>query len=165
MNSSDIASLLLRIAVGGGIFLHGANKWRSPQSRAGTAGWFGSIGMRWPKAQAAAAAFTEMIGGMLLVIGLLVPTAAGAVAATMFVAVVVAHRKNGFFIFNEGQGWEYCATLFVGCAALGALGGGRASLDHTFGWEYTGNMGFVTTLVLAILVPILHLAVSFRPGK
>ena len=106
MTSTDIAALVLRSAIGICILLHGANKWKSPESRRGTAGWFGSIGMRNPKIQAAAAAFTEMIGGLFLVAGFVVPTAAGAVGSTMVVAIIVAHRRNGFFIFNEGQGWE-----------------------------------------------------------
>ena len=163
MTNADIAALILRVAVGLCIFLHGANKWRTPESRRGTAGWFGSIGMRRPKLQAAAAAFTEMIGGLFLVAGLVVPTAAGAVGSTMVVAIVVAHRRNGFFIFNEGQGWEYCGILLSVCVALGALGGGTASLDHSLGWEYSGNMGVVTPLIIVVVAPFLHLALSYRP--
>ena len=163
MTSADVAALILRVAIGVCIFLHGANKWRTPESRRGTAGWFGSIGMRRPTLQAAAAAFTEMIGGVLLVAGLVVPTAAGTVGSTMVVAIVVAHRRNGFFIFNEGQGWEYCAILLSMCVALGALGGGKGSLDHALGWEYSGNMGVVTTLIIVLVAPVIHLAVSYRP--
>lgn len=163
MNQIDLASLVLRVAVGSCIFLHGANKVKSRQSITGTAGWFASIGMKWPKPQALLAASTEILGGLLLIVGLAVPTAAGAVASTMVVAIVVAHRSNGFFIFNEGQGWEYCAILAAACLALGTLGGGRVSLDHALGWEYTGNAGLLTSCVLAVLGPTMHLAISFRP--
>ena len=121
--------------------------------------------MRNPKIQAVAAAFTEMIGGLFLVAGFVVPTAAGAVGSTMVVAIIVAHRRNGFFIFNEGQGWEYCAILLTACIAIGALGGGRGSLDHALGWEYSGNMGIVTTLIIVVVAPALHLAASYRPNK
>ena len=119
--------------------------------------------MKWPKQQALLAASTEILGGLLLIVGLAVPTAAGAVASTMVVAIVVAHRSNGFFIFNEGQGWEYCAILAAACLALGTLGGGRVSLDHALGWEYVGNSGLLATCVLSVLGPTLHLAISFRP--
>ena len=165
MTNADIAALILRVAIGLCIFLHGANKWRGPESRRGTAGWFGSIGMRRPTLQAAAAAFTEMVGGVFLLAGFVVPTAAGAVGSTMIVAIVVAHRSNGFFIFNDGQGWEYCAILLTACVAIGALGGGRASLDHALGWDYSGNMGIVTTLVIVLVAPSIHLAASYRPNK
>jgi len=163
MNRLDVASLLLRVSLGACIFLHGANKWRSAESRRGTAGWFASIGMRKPKLQAAAAAFTEMFAGLLLVAGLLVPTAAAALVATMVVAIVVAHRSNGFFIFNEGQGWEYCAILAVTGIAVSGLGGGRISLDHAFGLEYAGTWGFGTGLVLGVGGAAVHLLASYRP--
>ena len=41
---------------------------------------------------------------------LFTPLSAAGVIALMLVAIVVAHRKNGFFIFYPGQGWEYCAV-------------------------------------------------------
>lgn len=164
MNRLDVASLLLRLALGLCIFLHGANKWRSPESRRGTAVWFSSIGMRHAKVQAAMAAFTEMGAGILLVAGLFVPTAAAAVLATMVVAIVVAHRRSGFFIFNEGQGWEYCAMLAVVAIAVSGLGGGRVSLDNALGIDYGGTWGFATGLVLGIGGATVHLAASYRPG-
>lgn len=165
MTRLDIASLLLRLALGLCIFLHGANKWKSSESRRGTAGWFASIGMRHSKIQAAMAAFTEMVGGLLLVAGLFVPTAAAAILATMVVAIVVAHRRSGFFIFNEGQGWEYCAMLGVVALAISGLGGGRVSLDNALGIDYGGTWGFVTGLVLGLGGAAVHLLVSYRPGR
>lgn len=164
MTRLDVASLLLRVALGSCIFLHGANKWRSAESRRATADWFGSIGMRRSKVQAAMAAFTEMGGGLLLVAGLFVPTAAAAILATMVVAIVVAHRRSGFFIFNEGQGWEYCAILGVVALAISGMGGGRVSLDNALGIDYGGTWGFATGLVLGIGGATLHLAASYRPG-
>jgi len=163
MSRLDVASMLLRVALGSCIFLHGANKYRSAASRQGTAAWFGSIGMRAPRLQAALAAFTEMMSGVLLVVGLLVPSAAAAVAATMFVAIVVAHRSNGFFIFNEGQGWEYCAILAVMAIAIAGLGGGRISLDNAFDIDYGGTWGFTTAAILAVVGASLQLAISWRP--
>lgn len=165
MTRLDVASLLLRVALGICIFLHGANKWRSPESRRGTAGWFASIGMRRSQLQAAMAAFTEMGAGVLLLAGLFVPTAGAAVLATMVVAIVVAHRRSGFFIFNEGQGWEYCVMLGVVALAIAGLGGGRASLDNALGIDYGGTWGFVTGLVLGLGGAILHLLVSYRPDR
>lgn len=165
MSRLDIASILLRVALGSCIFLHGANKWRSTASRQGTASWFASIGMRAPRLQASLAAFTEMIAGVLLVAGLLVPSAAAAVAATMLVAIVVAHRSNGFFIFNDGQGWEYCAILAVMAIAIGGLGGGRISLDNALGIDYGGTWGFATAVILGVGGAALQLATSWRPRK
>ncbi len=163
MSRLDVASPLLRSAIGGSIFLHGANKWRSRDSRNGTAAWFGSIGMRAPKLQAVLAAFTEMVAGLLLAIGLFVPSASAAILATMIVAIVVAHRRNGFFIFNEGQGWEYCAMLAIVSLATAGLGGGRASLDNALGIDYGGTWGFATAVILGFGGASIHLASSYRP--
>ena len=165
MTDSDVAALVLRVALGATIFLHGANKARSTASLDGTAGWFASIGMSRPALQARMAAGTEILSGLLLVVGLFVPTAAGALAATMVVAIVVAHRKNGFFIFNEGQGWEYCAVIAACAVALGAIGGGRVSLDNAFGLTYTSLWGFWTALILGVGGAALHLAASYRPER
>ncbi len=165
MNRLDVASLLLRVCLGACIFLHGANKWRSAESRRGTAAWFAAIGMRKPTLQAFLAAFTEMGAGVLLLAGLFVPSAAAALTATMIVAIVVAHRSNGFFIFNEGQGWEYCAILAVTGIAVSGLGGGRISLDHALGIDYSGTWGFGTGLVLGVGGAALHLLATYRPEK
>ena len=165
MTRLDVASFLLRSGLGAMIFLHGANKWKSADARSGTAAWFASIGMRAPKFQTSLAAFAEMTAGILLVLGLFVPTASGALIATMIVAIVVAHRKNGFFIFNEGQGWEYCGIVSISALAVAGLGGGRMSLDHVFGVDYGGTWGFVTALVVAVGTTIAHLLTSYRPRK
>ena len=37
----------------------------------------------------------------------------------MLVALIVNHRKNGFFIFRPGEGWEYLMNLAVACFAIG----------------------------------------------
>lgn len=165
MSRLDVASFVLRISLGACIVLHGANKWRSAASRAGTAAWFSSIGMRAPRIQAAAAAFTEMISGLLLVTGLFVPTAAAVICSLMLVAIFVAHRSNGFFIFNEGQGWEYCAMIAVTAVAIAGLGGGRMSIDNALGIDYGGTWGFGTAAILGVAGAAIHLAISYRPPK
>ena len=37
----------------------------------------------------------------------------------MVVAGITAHRKNGFFIFRPGQGWEYVMNLAIAAFAVG----------------------------------------------
>jgi len=97
----------------------------------GTAGWFGSIGFRQPKLQAAASAAVETGAGAAIVAGAGTPLAAAAVVGTMGVAGRSVHAKNGFFITSEG--WEYVANLAVAAVALAALGPGRWSVDHALG--------------------------------
>jgi len=166
MTAYFIGLLLLRIAVGATFVAHGYNHIGSAQKFAGTSGWFAGLGMRPGRAQALLASVTEIGAGLLLIAGLLTPLAAGALAGTMFVAFVVAHRKNGFFIFRPGQGWEYVMNLFVACIALGAMGAGDWSLDHAFGISYGATLnGLWIALAIGVGAPALLLAACWRPPK
>jgi putative oxidoreductase len=144
----DLAVLILRLAIGLTIAMHGVKKYQG--GVAGTAGWFGSIGMRPPKTQAWMAIATEIGGGLLLAAGLLTPLAAAAVISLMVVAFVVAHRKNGFFIFVAGM-----------------IGPGKYSLDKAFGIKWTASNGWIGTLLAAlvgVLSAVVLLATSYRPA-
>jgi putative oxidoreductase len=165
MNSVDVSSLLLRIPLGVMIALHGWNKAKSKQSLSGTAGWFQSIGMKSPGMQAKLAAGTEVLSGILLIVGLFTPIAAGALGATMIVAIVVAHRKNGFFIFNEGQGWEYCAIILTTSLAVGSVGGQRASLDNVVNLDFSSFAGLWIALACALVGAGAQLALFYRPVR
>ena len=130
LNQLNFALAFLRVAVGAMIATHGyAHVWRGGKIK-GTAGWFGSIGMRPPMVQAWMASLTEMGSGLLLIAGLLTPLAAAGVLGVMVVAFVTAHRKNGFFIYNAGQGWEYVAIIAATTIVIGTLGAGEWSFDN-----------------------------------
>ena len=165
MSPIDLASLLLRFALGGMIVLHGLNKMKSKASLAGTGQWFASIGMRQAKKQALAAALSETISGVLILLGLFTPLACAALISTMIVAIVVSHRASGFFIFNEGQGWEYCALICVAALALATMGAGKYSLDHAFDLFNEGWLPFVLCTTLAIGASTLHLGLFYRPSS
>lgn len=128
----DLALFVLRVAAGLMIFAHGYAHVRKNGKSAieGTAAWFGSMGMRPAVAQAWLASVTELGAGVMLVVGLLTPLAAAGLFGVVFVALLIAHRTNGFFIYNKGQGWEYVAMLMVVAAVIGTLGAGTWSLDH-----------------------------------
>lgn len=163
MSSSDLASLLLRLALGVMIVLHGLNKMKSKSSLSGTGQWFASIGMRHPQKQAVLAAVTETLSGSLLLLGFVTPLACAALISTMIVAIVVSHRNSGFFIFNEGQGWEYCAFISITALALAAAGSGKYSLDQAFDIFTSGWYSFTICAVIAVAGSILHLALFYRP--
>jgi putative oxidoreductase len=129
MHALDIAALLLRVIVGVTMLLHGYNHAFGGGRIAGTARWFGSIGMRPPLLHAYLATLTELCAGTLLILGLFTPVAAAGVIGTMCVALVTNHLRNGFFIFRPGEGYEYVLMIIVVTAAIGAAGGGAWSLD------------------------------------
>jgi putative oxidoreductase len=165
MNHVDLGLLVLRLTVGLFMAYHGYNKLFGPGGLQGTAGWFGSIGMKWPSWQARLAAGTEVGAGLLMAVGLATPLAAAGLIGLMIVAIVVAHAKNGFFIFKPGQGWEYCATIALAAFAVGSIGAGRASLDHAFDNDVTGWSGAVIAGVLGVGGALAQLAISYRPVK
>ncbi|HEX3280826.1 MAG TPA: DoxX family protein [Pyrinomonadaceae bacterium] len=72
-----------------------------------------------------AAAFSELIGGILLFLGLLTRLGAFLIACTMITALISVHWP-GFFM---PKGIEYPLALFAICLALLISGGGMASVD------------------------------------
>lgn len=160
----DLTALLLRLVLGATIAAHGWNHAFGGGRIAGTAGWFGSIGMRRPLLQAYLATVTELGTGALLALGLLTPIAAAGVVGTMLVALVTVHAANGFFIFRPGQGYEYVVMIIVVAIAAGASGGGSWSLDHALGIDFGGWTGLLISGVLGLGSGASTLAAFFRPA-
>ncbi len=73
-----------------------------------------------------AAAFAELIGGGLLLLGLLTRVGAFLIACVMLTAICV-HWKAGFF---APGGYEYPLALLAMCLALLISGGGMVSIDR-----------------------------------
>jgi putative oxidoreductase len=133
----------------------------------GTARWFGSMGMRPPVVHAWLASLVELGAGILLLAGLLTPFAAAGVIGVMAVAFVINHRKNGFFIFRPGEGYEYVMTLALVSLALALLGAGGWSLDHAFGIDddLDAGVGLAIALIGGAGGALVLLALSWRPVR
>lgn len=159
----DLGLLVLRAVFGLFLAYHGYNKVTGSGGLAGTARWFGSIGMRWPIWQARMAATTEIGAGILLALGLLTPLAAAGVIGVMIVAIVVAHWKVGFFVFLPNQGWEYCASIIAAAFAVATIGPGRWSVDHALDLTWGQWGGALIAGAAGILGAVLQLVVSYRP--
>ena len=74
----------------------------------------------------AAAALTEFLGGILIIVGLLTRISAFLIACVMLTAVVGVHWPN---FFASNRGYEYALTLLAVSIALLISGGGAASAD------------------------------------
>ena len=133
MDPSDVALLLLRVAVGVVMLAHGWNHVFGGGKIAGTGRWFESLGMRPGWLHAWTASLTELGVGVLLLLGLLTPLAGAGVVGVMVVAWVTNHARNGFFIFRPGEGYEYVMTLTAAGLLFCGTGGGRVSVDHALG--------------------------------
>lgn len=75
----------------------------------------------------AAAAFSELFGGLLLLLGFLTRVGAFFIGCTMLTAVLGVHLRMGFFM---PRGLEYAMTLLAASVALVISGGGMASIDR-----------------------------------
>jgi putative oxidoreductase len=145
--------LFLRVILGATMFSHGAQKlfgWFGGHGPRGTAGFFGSLGFRYPLPTAVLAGVSEAAGA-LLVLGFLTPLAAVALASVMVVAVATIHWKNGFFV--TGGGFEYNLLIWAAAVALAATGPGRFSIDAAIGWadNISGVWWGVGVLVVSVL--------------
>jgi len=167
VDALNLALAIARVWVGIVMFAHGWRHLHSVRSGPGMANWFESLGLRNGPLQAWNVTLTELIVGPLLVVGFLTPLAYAGAASIGLVALVTNHWKNGFFIFNKGEGWEYVGTLAVLSIALGALGPGEWSLDDAFSLSFPFEPG--TALLISAGVGILgtaaFLAVFWRPPK
>jgi putative oxidoreductase len=120
----------LRLALGIIFIAHGAQKvfgaWGGP-------GWskflvfptpFSFMRPAW--AWMAAAALSELVGGVLVLAGLLTRVGAFLILCVMLTAIFGVLWTKGFFL---PEGYEYPFALVGVCVALLIAGGGRASLD------------------------------------
>ena len=165
-NGLNLGLLILRVAVGVIMLAHGINHIFRGGKIKGTAGWFGSLGMKPGILHAWLASLTEVGAGVLLIAGLLTPLAAAGVVGTMTVALITNHIKNGFFIFRPGEGYEYVASLIMSGLALGATGPGQWSLDHALNFDWvSGYRSFAITAVVGLGGAFLLLLVFWRPEK
>ena len=73
-----------------------------------------------------AAALSELVGGILVLLGLLTRVGAFLILCVMLTAMLGVHLKGGFFL---PSGIEYTVALAGICLALLIAGGGQASVD------------------------------------
>jgi putative oxidoreductase len=133
VNPVDVGLLVGRTAVGVVMLAHGWNHIFGGGKLAGTGRWFESLGMKPGWLHAWTASLTELGVGVLLLLGLLTPLAGAGVVGVLLVAWITNHRKNGFFIFRPGEGYEYVMTLVAVGLLFCGTGAGTLSLDHAIG--------------------------------
>lgn len=126
--------LLLRLFVGAAFIGHGTQKlfgWFGGYGPQGTGTFFGSLGYRSPVVLAVVAGLCEVVGGILLLLGLAVPVAAYLIAVVMLNAIItVTWGKDGLW-----KGSELELLFLVAAISLAITGPGRFSLDRAIGWD------------------------------
>jgi putative oxidoreductase len=128
-----IPVLLVRLFVGYFFFETG---WAKIGNLDGMAERFTGWGIPFPAFSAALSAYTELIGGALVALGLATRLAALPLAINMVVAILVVNikRVSGLDEFVELSEPLY-ALVFLWLVVAGP---GRASLDHLVGRRFTG---------------------------
>ncbi|HEY6798938.1 MAG TPA: DoxX family protein [Kineosporiaceae bacterium] len=159
--SVDLGVMLIRLALGPMLVLHGLNKIFGAGGLAGTTRWFESLGLRPARLHARTAAVSEIAAGAAMTMGLLTPLACAAFVGLMTVASFTDHRGKGYFVFKGG--WEYTLLVAVTSVGVAALGPGAWSLDQAFGWVHRGPAVAVGVAVVGVLSAAGLLAVSYRP--
>jgi len=123
--TAPYAALLLRVTLGA-LFLAHATLKIFVFTPAGTAGFFGSIGL--PPALAYAIMTAEVLGGIALILGVWTRLVAVVLVPILLGAIVTVHGAAGFFFSNAHGGWEYPAFWAVALVAQALLGDGALAL-------------------------------------
>lgn len=159
---ANLPVLLLRVAVGVTLSLHGYQKFFKGGRIPGTAGWFDSMGMRPGKTHAVMAATTEIAAGLGFAVGLLTTFAAAGFVGLMLVAGWTVHRGKFFIVAN---GWEYNFILAVVAVCVAGMGPGQWSLDRALGIDqkFDGVVGLLIAGVGGAAAGIGLLLAAYRP--
>jgi putative oxidoreductase len=145
----DWVIAMLRIVLGVVFFAHGAQM---------ALGWFGGAGLqstlrvfreqlRIPAPLALLSVAAEFLGGLGLIVGLLSRIAAFGIAVVMSVALLVVHRKIGFFMNwygeKQGHGIEYHILVLTLALVVMIKGAGAFSLDQVL-YQHVSAQNSVT---------------------
>lgn len=125
----SISALIGRIILGGVLIAHGLQKlntWGPDQ----TASNFDQMEVPMPEISAQIATWVELVGGILIVLGLLVRFVGPIIFIQMLGAAIFAHRSHGIFVGDGG--WELVGVIGAAGLLLAASGAGAFSLDHLF---------------------------------
>lgn len=117
--------LFARLVVAYGFYNPAMMKWADINS---VADWFGSIGIPFPLLNAYMAATTEIVGVVLLTLGLLTRAISIPLIVVMIVAIVTVHLPNGFSAGTNGFEIPLYYMLFL--FVFLTNGAGKFSLDR-----------------------------------
>ncbi|MBK7792820.1 MAG: DoxX family protein [Betaproteobacteria bacterium] len=124
VNQPALAALLLRVSLGTMFVAHALLKYFA-FTLPGTAQFFASLGL--PGFLGYVVFGAELVGGVLLILGVQVRSVALALVPIMLGATWV-HLGNGWLFSAKGGGWEYPAFWTVALIVQALLGAGAYAL-------------------------------------
>jgi putative oxidoreductase len=129
---------------------HGSQKafgWFGGYGLTGTGGFLETLGFRPGRLFAAAAAYSEIVAGVLVALGFLGPIGPALMLSVMIVAAVTVHRKGGLFATSNLI--ELPLLYATGGVALALTGPGHWSLDALLGLEFLSTPMIAATVLIA----------------
>lgn len=132
---ADFGPLLARVIVGVIMTVHGWQK-LTTMGIGGFAGFLESLSVPLPGLAAFVVTLVELVGGILLILGLLSRLAALLLTINLAVAILLVKSGVGL-IAPEGQGAgaELDLALIAGFLVVLLMGPGKLALDRTLGIE------------------------------
>jgi putative oxidoreductase len=121
----DLALLILRLVLGFAFIYHG---WSKVSAMDGAIAMFSSMGVGTTLTYIAA--YTEFLGGLAMLLGIVTRFAGGMLAIFMVVAIYLVHLSKGYSMMNGG--YEYQLLLLAGVIFVGLVGPGKYSLHEKF---------------------------------
>jgi putative oxidoreductase len=146
----DAGLAIARVVLGGLMAAHGSQKlfgWFGGYGLTAVSGMFETLGFRPGRFFAAAAAGSEVAGGLLLALGLLGPIGPSLMLSVMIVAAVSVHWHNGLFAMTNGI--EVPLLYATGALALALTGPGGYSLDAALGLTQLWTPAVTAVVVVA----------------
>lgn len=125
LHNPDLGILFVRIALGI-IFIYAG--WMKISNMDQVLSGFASIGI--PTALTYLVAYSEFIGGILMILGLFARYAGVVLAVIMLVAIWKVHLVNGFSLAVNG--YEYVLVLLLLSLSMVTFGAGKYSAAHLF---------------------------------
>ncbi|WP_395541641.1 DoxX family protein [Neotabrizicola sp. sgz301269] len=123
--TAPYAILALRLVTGALFLTHGLIK-LFVFTPAGTAGYFGSIGL--PEWLGPLTMVIEIAGGLALILGILPRLVSVVLTFVLLGAAYYGHGASGFNWSNPNGGWEYPVMWAAVQAAIALLGDGALAL-------------------------------------
>ncbi len=158
----DVGLLLLRVFVGLLVAAHGSQK---------VFGWFGGGGIPGTQKMVRSlevhpsifwtwvSALDELVGGLLLALGFLMPLGPLMIIANMLFAVHRVHFGKGFW--NSKGGIEFPLTLLVTALVLGLTGAGLYSIDALIHFAAPEPL----TMIIGVIIVLMGYIVSMLTGQ
>ena len=124
-NFQSIGLFFARLIIAYGFYEPAIGKWNGIEN---VAAWFGSMGIPFPLLNAYATATIEMLGVVLLTLGLFTRLISIPLIVIMIVAIVTVHLPHGFSAGENGFEIPLYYMLFL--IIFTSFGAGKISIDN-----------------------------------